>query len=57
MHLAKEELEYWFREGLVPTWGNDLHPENLKPLVVGIARNVLGKVRPLRSGDVLRIKI
>lgn len=48
VHLAKAELEYWFREGLVLTWGNDAQPEDFKAIVIDIARNVLGKVFPPR---------
>ena len=44
VHIAAEELEYWFREGLVLTWGNDAHPPGLRQLVIDIAREVLSKV-------------
>lgn len=44
VHIAAEELEYWFREGLVLTWGNPAHPPDLKQLVIDIARSVLSKV-------------
>lgn len=44
VHLAKEELEYWFRDGLVLTWGNDAQPEGLQQVVIDIARNVFSKI-------------
>lgn len=45
--MAKEELEYWFTEGLVLTWGNPAHPPEMHGIVIDIARNALGKVSPL----------
>eukprot|EP00892_Ulva_mutabilis_P001569 jgi/Ulvmu1/11412/UM075_0074.1 len=44
VHIAAEELEYWFTPGLVPMWGNPAQPPDLRQTVVDIARNVLGKI-------------